>query len=326
MPRVARVPGSTSCPCTAATHRVSSRNRPRYDAGMGRWLWAPLLLASSIGRAEPLRLEKMQDGCALDALEGSIDALAGRDAFESGSRPRHPRRGRRIDGTPAARVWMSDATGQLRGPRVVTAKTCDELVQAVSVVVAMVLPPPDPPHRDPPPPPVIEVDEPAPAPPIRTELRVFAAGAATASGSHEQVLAGMEWRHGWASLQLAVDHDQAATIDVGPLAAIEMSRSDLQVAACAHDGAFAVCPVLGCGRDRRQCDRPVARALDRVAGAVHGSRRDVGARAVAADRTARACPGRRAADDDGPQVDHMSVWRSPRFDGAAGLGIVVQFP
>ena len=26
------------------------------------------------------------------------------------------------------------------------------------------------------------------------------------------------------------------------------------------------------------------------------------------------------------QVDHMSVWRSPRIDGAAGLGIVVQFP
>jgi hypothetical protein len=295
---------------------------------MGRWLWAPLLLASSIGRAEPLRLEVTQDGCDLGAVEGAIDALAGRDAFDPAADRVIRVEGASIDGTPGARVWMSDATGQLRGPRVVTAKTCDELVQAVSVVVAMVLPPPDPP-RAAAPPPTLELDDPvvvAPAPVARTELRIFAAGAVTGSGSHEQVLAGMAWRHGWVSLQLAVDHDPASTIDVGPLAAIEMSRSDLQVAACGHDGAFAVCPVLGAGvisgnaigllRERSIASQVLFTGV--AAMWEHALTQRIALRAhVQADVLLTTTD---------LQVDHMSVWRSPRIDGAAGLGIVVQFP
>jgi hypothetical protein len=293
---------------------------------MGRWLWAPLLLASSIGRAEPLRLEVTQDGCDLGAVEGAIDALAGRDAFDPAADRVIRVEGAQQDGTPAARVWMSDATGQLRGPRVVTAKTCDDLVQAVSVVVAMVLPPPDPPHPEPPPPPVVEIDDPASPPPARTQLSVFAAGAMTASGSHEQVLAGMAWRHGWASLQLAVDHDAASTIDVGPLAAIEISRSDLRVAACGHDGAFAVCPVLGGGvisgnaigllRERSIASQVLFTGV--AAMWEHALSRRIALRAhVQADVLLTTTD---------LQVDHMSVWRSPRIDGAAGLGLVVQFP
>jgi hypothetical protein len=221
---------------------------------------------------------------------------------------------------------MSDATGQLRGPRVVTAKTCDELVQAVSVVVAMVLPPPDPPHPEPPPPPVVEVDDPAPASPTPTKLQIFAAGAATASGSHEQVLAAIEWRHGWASLQLAVDHDAASTVDVGPLAAIEISRSDLQVAACGNHGSFAVCPVLGAGviggnptgllRERSIASQVLFTGV--AAMWEHALSQRIALRAhLQADVLLTTTD---------LQVDHMSVWRSPRFDGAAGLGIVVQFP
>jgi hypothetical protein len=293
---------------------------------MGRWLWAPLLLASSIGRAEPLRLEVTQDGCDLGGVEGAIDALAGRDAFDPAAD-----RVIRVEGapqgdTPTARVWMSDATGHLRGPRVVTAKTCDELVQAVSVVVAMVLPPPDPPHRESPPPPVVAVDAPTPTPPARTELRVFAAGAATASGSHEQVLAGIEFRQGWTSLWLAVDHDPAAMLDVGPLAALEISRSDLQVAACGHGGAFAVCPVLGGGVINSHPkgllrERSVASQVLFTGVAATWEHALSGRIALRAHVQASVL-----LTTTDLQVDHMSVWRSPRIDGAAGLGIVVQFP
>jgi hypothetical protein len=294
---------------------------------MGRWLWAPLLLASSIGRAEPLRLEVTQDGCDLSAVEGAIDALAGRDAFDPGAEHVIRIEGAEQDGTPAARVWMSDTAGQLRGPRVVTAKTCDELVQAVSVVVAMVLPP-EAPEREPLPPPVAELDDPviAPAPETRTELRAFAAGAVTSSGSHEQVQAGIEFRHGWASLVLAVDHDPSATIDVGPLAAIELSRTDLQVAACAHERAFALCPVLGAGVIS---GRPTGLLRER---SIASQVLFTGAAAMWEHALSPRIALRAHLQADvlltttDLQVDHMSVWRSPRIDGAAGLGIVVQFP
>jgi hypothetical protein len=293
---------------------------------MARWLWALLLLASSRAHADPLRLEVTEGGCPLDALEGAIDALAGRDAFD----PAADRvvRVEGVDDTPAAHVWMSDATGQLRGPRVVTAATCDELVQAVSVVVVMVLPPAEPPRRAVTPTRVADVDDAAVSPPRPdgTTMRVFAAGAVTGFGSHEQGLAGLEWRHGWASVLISIDHDMSDRVAVGPLAAIELARSDLEVAACAHAGAVAACPVLGGGvisgsptgllRERSIASQVL------FAGAMAMWEHAISERfAVRAHVQADVL-----LTTTDLQVDHMSVWRSPRFEGAAGLGIVVLFP
>jgi predicted alpha/beta hydrolase len=201
-------------------------------------------------------------------------------------------------------------------------------VQAVSVVVAMALPPPEPPRRAAIPPVVAELDEAAVSPPrpTSTTMRVFAAGAVTGFGSHEQALAGLEWRHGTASVMMSFDHNMSSTIAVGPLAAIDLSRSDLQIAACARRGAFAGCPVLGAGV---------------IGGSATGllRERSVASQVVFAGVAAmweHALSGRIAlrahiqADvlmtTTDLEVDHMSVWRSPRFDGAAGLGVIVQFP
>lgn len=295
---------------------------------MRRWLWALLMLASSSAHAERLRLEVTEDGCALDALEGAIDALAGRDAFDPAADHVVRVEGAQIDGAPAARVWVSDRSGQLRGPRVVTAATCDELVEAASVVVAMVLPPPDSPRPHLIPKRVTDEDDAAVSPPRPdgTTMRIFAAGAATRFGSHEQAMVGLEWRHGRASVLLAVAHDMPSNIDVGLLSAIELARTDLEVAVCAHQGAFAACPVLGGGVINGSAtgllrERAVASQV-MFAGAMatweHAISRWFAVRAhVQADALLTTTD---------LQVDHMSVWHSSRFDLSAGLGIVVQFP
>ena len=98
------------------------------------------LASVSVASADPVRLEVTSDRCDLAPVRTTVAALAGKDPFDDAA-------GRviRIDGTeltdaPIARIWFDDGHGRLRGPRVVEAASCTELVDSVALVVTMALP------------------------------------------------------------------------------------------------------------------------------------------------------------------------------------------
>jgi hypothetical protein len=90
--------------------------------------------------ASPIRLEVSGDACSLDSLETQLTALAGTDPIDAAAAA-----GVRVEVTrPAhgyqAQIFFDDGNGAIRGPRVVEAKSCGELVQSVALVVVMALP------------------------------------------------------------------------------------------------------------------------------------------------------------------------------------------
>lgn len=90
--------------------------------------------------ASPIRLDVSGDACSLDSLETQLTALAGTDPIDAAAaagvrvlvtRPAHGYQ---------AQIFFDDGNGAIRGPRVVEAKSCGELVQSVALVVVMALP------------------------------------------------------------------------------------------------------------------------------------------------------------------------------------------
>jgi hypothetical protein len=131
---------------------------------MVRGVVAVLVVAATAtpAAASPIRLEVSGDACSLASLETQLTALAGTDPVDAAAAA-----GVRVEVTkPAhgyqAQIFFDDGDGAIRGPRVVEAKSCGELLQSVALVVVMALP--DRPQASSAPAPVEEPKQPGPAP------------------------------------------------------------------------------------------------------------------------------------------------------------------
>lgn len=111
---------------------------------------AALLVVAGMARtvaASPIRVVTSGDACSLDALEPQVTALVGADPIDANAASTATIDVSRARGAYSAAITFDDGNGAVRGPRVVAAKSCRELVESVALVIAMALPelvaPPD---------------------------------------------------------------------------------------------------------------------------------------------------------------------------------------
>lgn len=235
--------------------------------------------------------------------------------------------------------------------RVIHAKTCDELAKSVAVVIEMVLaavsagepePTVDPaPAIQPVPATPIAIDPPkltdVPEPPVAAAIAVRAAierhsdvehdalaafGTSSALGASMTV--GLRWR--WSSVSIAGELEGELPTDLAMSSGVSIVRASVALVPCKHLGAFAACAVARAGFDRGSGSN-----LMNARSALE-PRAELGARLAwehpVTDHLALQLRGELdlAATISQFDVDHVAVWRSNRFAGLAGAGVVVRFP
>ena len=303
-----------------------------YRATIWHMVRAAVLLAlstASVAAADPVRLEVTSDRCDLGPVRAAVVALAGHDPFDDAA-------GRviRVDGTqlsdaPIARIWFDDGHGGLRGPRVVDAASCAELVDAVALVVTMALPHDPPPRQEPDPEdqaPAELAETIAPARAPTGSIAVLVGAAVTARDSLVQAFVGARWKRDARSITGIVRHDSGETLAVSQMGLVEIGRTDVVVSPCLLAGALAGCVVAGIGvisgsgehlEHARSAVSPAA-----FTGVAAEWRHPLGPwLALRAHVEADAMLTSTTLD-----VDEMPVWTSSRVQAQAGLGFLVRFP
>ena len=243
-----------------------------------------------------------------------------------------------------ATVTLDDGDGHMLGPRIIHADTCDELARSVAIVVSIALPA------------IADLPEPQPLPASDAMKVVFAAVKlkepvpqkhdAEVAGRFEPdrpsnsdhavlVTAGMSSSLG-TSLALGVRWRWGATSIAGELAGtlpeavaqsrVSVERASTALVTCRHIAEVGVCGVLRVGFDRgvgsglmdaRSVVLPLVEIGPRLSWEY-----DI-TNAVALHVQAELDIDATTSQFD---VDHVAVWRSSRFAGLAGAGVVVRFP
>jgi hypothetical protein len=273
---------------------------------------ALLVVATGIAGAEPIVKLDASGTCDLSALRARVAMLAGRDPFDDGAREH-----------VVVETTATDATIAMSGNvRVVHAPSCAALVDSIALVIAMALPA-EPPHvaqeRD---------EDPAESPsvPLPPERIAAIAGTAVTSAGRAAFVVGARWRSGPRSLGLELRGDPPDRVAVSPIATIAIWSVAATISPCAHVGDLAACALAS-------------------AGVVHGSstglvdprsatspRIDVGLRLAWERALSPAIAVRMFADASARlvrthfDVDEMPVWTSSRFEGLAGLALLLRFP
>jgi hypothetical protein len=303
-------------------------------------------LAAVSASASPLRLHVTGDACDFASLEPQLAQMLGADPVDSNAPA-----SAEIDVANAseARVSFDDGNGLVRGPRVVTAASCNDLVKSVAIVIATALPdeqaaPPAPeapavvvaqPVQAPAPPTITiepvpaEVDvAPAINAPSHSHTDVYAAGAAgiTAAGADGQAIIGVRLRRSFASISAELRGDAPQQFSAERMGNIDVARAQISISPCAHFGAFATCAIAGAGTihgsgagltSPREAYTPLLTAGLRMTWELALTRRI--ALRIHLDADALLTTTRFDVDD-------MNVWESPRFEASAGLGVLAHFP
>lgn len=313
---------------------------------MTRWIAALLLImATASAHAGPsLRLVTDGDVCDLSPLATGVEALVGSRVFDergSASVVVH------LDGSamsPSADVTFDAGDGSARGPRHLEAASCDALLDAIALVIAIGVP----------------EDAPGGAPHVqararaiepqrnvdsssRLELRdhvdldgdtvasklAVTGGAAlgvSSNGIARQIVIGVRWREPRTSLGLELRIEPSEDRAVVPAGRVEVSRTLASTRLCRHLGDLALCGAASVGVirgtgtelfDARQAVSVTAAVGARVAWERElwcgmGARIEVGGDVF--PRTSRF------------DVDHMPVWTSSRFEAQVGTGLFAHFP
>ncbi len=295
---------------------------------------AVVVLAAGSVRASPVRIETTGAACDLAELEARVAALAGPDGVRADAVAVVQISTARDGGDVTAEVSFDDGAGRHRGPRVVRAAGCDELVAATAVVIAMGLPE------------LMEATtEPAASRPLSheleaaetiTEIHLAApprparddAGLDVVVGidSSGAAIAGTRWRRGRGSITTELHLDIPEDRQVAVAGQIRILRAEIAVAPCRQLGAFGACAIATLG-----VIHGTGEGLDAARGAttpvLAGGLRATWEHAVTARFVlqihvdASAFATRTQFD-----VDHMSVWTSGRVEASAGIGILAHFP
>lgn len=300
-----------------------------------KWWVVMVAVASgaSVASAAPrtAQLSYVGDACLADGLVERVRELVGRDPFASDAELRIDVR---VDAGPRATVSIAG-----RGQRELVAKTCDELMDALALVIAIDvsgdLPTTPPPTEIVDPPPHIET-RPVSHAQLDSELPRVAAEfsrpeaprivslvvgvAASIRGTPSGSL-GARLGRGWWSVEgvLGVGAPEAHPM-------IDVVRGGLAVAACVHVGPAAACPmasagwVMGRGHDLVRAETattPAAGAGMRVA-LEHGLVGGFGLRAR--------IDGTVSMTSTTFTVDDNMVWESPRGELLLGIDVLAQIP
>lgn len=294
------------------------------------------IAAAPVAASPSLRLATGGDACALDALPARVDALLGGVAIDPDARAVVRVEVARRDDRVTAAVTFEDADGGRRGPRRVEAASCDALLDALALVIAMGMPP-DVPATAPPP----AAPEPAAAlelraapqrpatarPDAASELAVTAGGAASlSSNGWGQLLAvGLRWRHARHSLALELRLETPQAQAIGTMGTVEVAMTTIAAVGCRHTGDFAVCAALGAG-EVRGSGAGLFDARAAVAPLISGGVRLAWEHEVWRGLRARLQVGADvSATTTQFDVDEMPVWTSSRVQAWAGAGMLAHF-
>lgn len=314
------------------------------------------LLAIPTASARPVRLDQAGT-CDLHGLDARVAGLTGGDPFDDEASAGISVRTRADAGKVIAEIRTDDGNHHITGPRIVSAATCNELLDATATIVAMAiaaLPPPaqidaDDADDDLPPEllPASERKSAAPRSPAvdpdpdpeagsiratasrssRNQLAILVGGAGTTSGDHTmaQAMAGIRLRRGGRSLTLEAHVDSPESMDAG-VGHIAVWRAEATLSPCLHFGTFAGCALASLGTIHGEStgfigSRSAATPLVGFGGRATWEHplTDRWALRVHLDVSALATETRF-------DVDNMAVWKSQRVEGSAGIGVFAQFP
>jgi hypothetical protein len=284
-----------------------------------------VLLYAHVAAADDVQLEIHGD-CALAGLDAEISQLAVTKSAALHIRIDVAREGDKL----VAHVSFSDDA-----ERTVTAATCDELFNALGLVIAMALPEaerPAPVHSEPEPVPVraepMQVTKQLASEPRRAAmLDAYASGGSSVSshGPRGLVLLGVRVRRNAASLSLQLRADAPEERAVTTHASIRVLRSELSLGPCWHRGAFAGCAALTLGALRGE-GIGLRAAEIAYAPLAASALRVVWEQPLGAGISLRAAlEAQVLATSAQFEVDFMPVWTSHRIEASGGLGLVARF-
>jgi hypothetical protein len=300
-------------------------------------------LAAMPASASTVRLQVTGDACDFASLEPQLAQMLGADPIDSNARASV-----QVDVSTVheARVSFDDGGGLVRGPRVVTAASCNELVKSVAIVIATALPDvqedteavvvDEPPHVSTPTPVAIRFEPattdldvaPVASEPSVSQTDVLVAGATgiTSVGADGQAILGIRVRRNAASVSAELRGDAPQQVSANRMGTIGIARAQISISPCMHFGAFATCVVAGAGTihgsgteltSAREAYTPLLTAGLRVTWEQPLTRRI----ALRIHLDADALLTTTQFD-----VDDMKVWQSQRFEASAGLGVLAHFP
>lgn len=279
-----------------------------------------------------------RDACDLARVRAQVVTLVGRDPFDDRAPIEITIESRAVDDADEAILSVVDAGGE-RGSRTVSARTCDELVTALAVAVALAiesLPPPA--EVTPREHPSAEIDIDAEEPPTVTTAvtrhlasRAFdivadGVGGPTDRGWRGSFAFGARTRRGHAALEVEAEWTPSETVAVGATGSVHVSSSALAISPCVAARGLFACGTAATGWIRGTgvglFDPHNATTLMVALGGRVGWERPltVGfAIRVFGEVRARVTTTRFL-------VDQMPVWTSPGYDARAGIGLVAHLP
>ena len=292
------------------------------------------LVAAGVGSASaaPAKLVVIDDACSSELFASRVAALSGRDPFADGPVAGVAPITVEIERTPrgvAARVRSGDDQRDL------AAATCDELGDAVAVVVALAI-------RDLPAAVATSVEVPhaeaRSVPVVRSiihrstsalELEAASSLGVSSVGLRSRIAIGGDLRRGPVSLGLDLSGDLPAALPVGAVgdgAHVTVEGASLSIAPCVHAGPIAACTLAtvgvlrGAGTGLLESHPAAAKYVA------------VGGRLAVRRSLTRSTALELHIDVDAPitttrfTVDQMLVWSTPRIEGWCGVGVVAHFP
>ncbi|MDB4953514.1 MAG: hypothetical protein JWO36_1083 [Myxococcales bacterium] len=295
---------------------------------------AVLVLISGSASADPARLEIVSGVCDLQALAPQVVALVGHEPFSSDSSGSVRVDTDVFEGHVQARIDFDDGDGHHRGPRVVNAQSCTELIEAVAIVVAMAMPEHDSPKPTPAPilseEPRVELHMPPPEARIpvaeETDMMVGGAGGVTTRGWQQEILLGVRWKRASRSLGAELRIEAPEAVQVTSMARISVWKSELSLSPCVHAASIGACAILTAGLIRGAGDGLIgSRAV--VTPLVTTGLRLTWERSMTDGVSARVhLEIDTSLTTTRFDVDHMQVWTTNRFEGWGGLGVIARFP
>lgn len=283
-----------------------------------------VLLYAHVANADELHVEVSGDACDLSALAHEVSTLA---ASESASTPVHVDVSREDDKL-VARVAFPERTFATRS---VTADSCEALVDALGLVIAMALPEAERSVRTEPAPVRAEplaVTAQLPIEPHRdVALEAYVSGGSSVSshGPRGLILLGARVRRASSSLALQLRVDAPEERVVTTHASIRVLRSELSLGPCLHRGRFAGCAAVTVGALRGE-GIGLRSAETAYAPLVAGALRLVWEQPLSARIGVRAALETQLLVTSAQfEVDYMPVWTSQQVEASGGLGLVARF-
>ena len=293
-----------------------------------------------------MRLSTSGDVCALTDLSARVAEIVGRAPFDADAAESIVVVVNRDWKGLLADVTFDHGNGNSRGPRRVRATNCDELIDAVALIVAMGLPRDREEHTQPSTrastdTPTAERTLSLEASPsiasrisqptgvrsaLRSDVIVGGAGLATGKELGGELVLGGRVRRGRTSLAAEASVQAPREINVAAQGRVDILRVELSLSPCEHLGAWSACVLASLGTIRGSgngLSGATSVLTPLAAGGVRGAW-EVG---VSDGVVVRLHVGLNVlATKTVFDVDHMPVWSSQRVEGVLGIGILKRIP